>query len=117
MKSKIITGLLLLAASSMVKAGVKADFEMPNNEGVELSYRIIKSETPCEVEVVAHDNWEELGVDSLAVPEKVVYDDTEYIVTGVSDNVFAMNTADSDPIELVLPKTFKHFGKLNIVVK
>ena len=102
-----------IAMSTMSAMASEVDFEVLNADGLLLSYRITNEQAPCEVELVTSNDVadEENSAEVLNVPEKVTYDDTEYVVTGVSESVFNIS---SNTKEVNLPSTFRKLGNVNV---
>ena len=81
-----------------------------------LSFRITNEQAPYEVELVLpHDSMDEDNdIEVVNIPAKVKYDDTEYIVTGVSRAV--LKESDSNVKQINLPDTFRKIGETTVNV-
>lgn len=116
-KSVVAAGIAMFAfmTSQMVSAA-EVDFEILNEDGVLLSFRITNEQAPYEVELVPpHDSMDEDNkIDVVNIPAKVKYDDTEYIVTGISRTV--LKESDGNVKEINLPNTFKKVGDMTVNV-
>ena len=102
--------------ASQFAAAAEVDFEVINDDGVVLSFRITNEQAPYEVELVLpHDSMDEDNdIEVVNIPAKVKYDDTEYIVTGVSRAV--LKQSDSNVKQINLPDTFHKIGETTVNV-
>ena len=102
--------------ASQFAAAAEVDFEVINDDGLVLSFRITNEQAPYEVELVLpHDSMDEDNdIEVVNIPAKVKYDDTEYIVTGVSRAV--LKESDSNVKQINLPDTFHKIGETTVNV-
>ncbi|MBP5135926.1 MAG: hypothetical protein ILP23_01190 [Paludibacteraceae bacterium] len=116
-KSVVAAGIAMFAfMTSQMASAAEVDFEILNEDGVLLSFRITNEQAPYEVELVPpHDSMDEDNkIDVVNIPAKVKYDDTEYIVTGISRTV--LKESDGNVKEINLPNTFKKVGDMTVNV-
>lgn len=116
-KSVVAAGIAMFAfMTSQMANAAEVDFEILNEDGVLLSFRITNEQAPYEVELVPpHDSMDEDNkIDVVNIPAKVKYDDTEYIVTGISRTV--LKESDGNVKEINLPNTFKKVGDMTVNV-
>ena len=116
-KSVVAAGIAMFAfMTSQMASAAEVDFEILNEDGVLLSFRITNEQAPYELELVRpHDSMDEDNkIDVVNIPAKVKYDDTEYIVTGISRTV--LKESDGNVKEINLPNTFKKVGDMTVNV-
>ena len=117
-KKSVISVLAAIFAftASQLATAAEVDFEVINDDGVVLSFRITNEQAPYEVELVLpHDSMDEdNSVEVVNIPAKVKYDDTEYIVTGVSRAV--LKESDGNVKQINLPDTFHKIGETTVNV-